>query len=77
MKFFNQILNIGTGKKTSINTLVNMIRNKSNLKSKIRFINGTIDDQFGVVANINKIKKLSKYSPIIDINDGLDEMIKK
>lgn len=76
-KFFNQILNIGTGKKTSINTLVNMIRKKSNLKSKIRYIHGTIDDQFGVVANINKIKKLSKYTPMININDGLEEMIKK
>lgn len=75
-KYFNQIFNIGTGRKNTINSLVNLIQKKIDFNFKIKFIRGTKDDQFGVVANVNKIKKLSKIKPKISLDEGLNEMIK-
>ena len=75
-KYFNQIFNIGTGEKNTVNSLVNLIQKKIDFNFKIKFIGGTKDDQFGRVANVNKIIKLSKIKPKISLDEGLNEMIK-
>lgn len=75
-KYFNQIFNIGTGKKTTVNSLINLIQKKIDFNFKIKFIGGTKDDQFGGFADVNKITKLSKIKPKISLDEGLNEIIK-
>ena len=69
----NQIYNVGTGKKTSIQKLlkeISKIYNKQN-KIRIKVSNKTPGDIMGCYANINKIKKDLKYKPRINLNKGL------
>ena len=72
---FNQIFNVGTGKKTTIQSLVNLIRKEIKFKFKIKYTKGTKDDQFGVVSNPKKIVNCTKYKCKIDLKTGLKEMI--
>ncbi len=73
--FFNQTFNVGTGKKTTIQSLVSLIKKEIKFKFKIKYIKGTKDDQFGVVADPKKLIKYSKYKCKIGLNKGLKEMV--
>ena len=75
-KFYNQIFNIGTGKKTKISFLIKLIRKKININFKVKYTKGTKDDQFGIVADSRKIKKFTKIENNTSLNEGLNEMIK-
>ncbi len=74
--FFNQTFNVGTGKKTTIQSLVSLIKKEIQFKFKIKYTKGTKDDQFGVVADPKKLIKFSKYKCKIGLNKGLKEMVK-
>lgn len=75
-KYLNETFNIGTSRKNTIKSLINLLKKKIKYKFRVKFISGTKDDQHGIVANINKIKKKSKIVPKIFLSNGLDEMIK-
>ena len=76
-KTYNQIFNLGFGKKYKISQLVNILKKNNKFIFFVKYIKGTKDDQFGIVANINKIKKITGYSPKITLENGVKEIFKK
>lgn len=73
-KIKNNIINVGTGKKTTVRQIIKLI--KKNLKSskKVIITDGTPGDQFGIFADNKKL--LSFYNePLISFKDGLKNMI--
>ena len=69
-KVKNEIFNLGFGKPTSVNNLAKLINKKRVFIPKRP---GEPDVTF---ANIKKIKKKLKWRPKIDLNDGVNEMLK-
>ena len=76
-KFFNKILNIATGKKTTIQKLIKIIKKKIDFNFPVKYQKGTKDDQFSAVANIKRLISLSKYKPKISLEIGIREIINK
>ena len=68
---YNKIYNLGFGRKIFIYNLLNKIASIGNFKKKIKKRNQTPGDQFGVYANINKIKKELNFIPKINLDEGL------
>ena len=78
-KRYNQIFNLGTGKKTTIKKLIHQISHvlKKNKKIKINVnSNSAKGDILGCYADISKTKKLLNYKPLINLEDGLKKMLK-
>jgi len=74
-KFKNQIVNIGTGKKTTVGTILNLIKKYSGINKEIVITTGTPGDQFGIYANNSKL--ISFYDKeLISFDDGLNRMVK-
>ena len=69
MKKSGEIINIGSGKETSVNYIANMISNK---KVYIPKRPGEPDRS---KADITKAKKLLKWKPKISIKDGVSELL--
>lgn len=55
-KMQNQILNIGTGKKTSIYEVLNILMNSTNIRKEVKVEKGTPGDQFGIYADNSKLR---------------------
>ncbi len=73
-KFNNEIINIGTAKKTTVGEILTLIRKYTNINKEIEIIQGTPGDQFGIYANHEKL--LSFYNKeLTSFNDGLKKMI--
>ena len=70
-KYFNNIYNIGSGKKTSIKDLLKEISIVLDRKVITKVQKGTPGDFLGCFANIDKIKKHLKYSPKYNLRNGL------
>jgi len=70
-KYFNNIYNIGSGKKTSIKDLLKEISIVLDKKVITKVQKGTPGDFLGCFANIEKIKKHLKYSPKYNLRNGL------
>ena len=70
-KRVNKIYNLGTGKKTSINELLNLIINLLDKKIIIKESKGTPGDFNGCYANINELEKDINFSPKINLKKGL------
>ena len=72
-----EVINIASGKKIQIKSVVKIINSKINLgkplfgKKQIRK-----GENYSLYANIDKAKKLINWQPKIDINQGLDLTIK-
>lgn len=72
----NQIFNVGTGARTTVLSIANMLINK--LKSKVAIHvtgetrNGDIRHNF---ADISKINNLLGFSPKVNIEDGIDKFL--
>ncbi len=73
-KFKNQIVNVGTGKKTTVREILELIRKLSNIDKKIVVTSGTKGDQFGIYADISKLKSIYKKE-LIPFEVGLERMI--
>jgi len=72
--FNNQILNVGTGVKTTVGTILNLIKEYSNSTKEIEITGGTPGDQFGIYADNSRLLSLYK-KPLIDFDTGLKKMI--
>jgi UDP-glucose 4-epimerase len=57
-KFYNEIINIGTGEKTTVKTMLDLIRHYLNSDKEIIISKGTPGDQFGVYANVEKLQSI-------------------
>ena len=69
-KIYNHVFNVGSGKTISVNKIVSLLSNK---KINIPKRPGEPDSTF---ANINKIKKLLKWKPKINIEKGVELILK-
>ncbi len=67
----NKIYNIGTGKKTSIKELLNLILNLLRKKITIKESKGTPGDFMGCYANIDRLKKDIGFSSKVNLKKGL------
>ncbi|ALV23660.1 nucleoside-diphosphate-sugar epimerase [Campylobacter iguaniorum] len=63
--FNNQVINIGTGKKTTVANIINLIKQYTNIDKKIILTDGTPGDQFGIYANNTKLTSLYPY-PLVN-----------
>ena len=68
-KSFNKIYNLGSGKKTSINTIAKIFGGKK------RYIPRRPGEPKNSLANISKIKKEIKWKPKISIEQGLKKLL--
>lgn len=66
----NQIINVGTGIKTTIATVLLLINKYLPNNKPIGYLEGTPGDQFGIYANINKLNSFYPI-PLINITDGM------
>jgi UDP-glucose 4-epimerase len=70
-KHFNEIYNVGSGKKTSIKELLNQISLTIKKKLTVEEQQGTPGDFMGCVADIKKIKRDLGFKPLINLSKGL------
>ncbi len=73
-RFYNQIINIGSGKKTTIDTMLKLMKKHLGSDKKIVVTEGTPGDQFGTYANNEKLKDMFPKE-FLTFDDGLKKMI--
>ena len=75
---FGKVYNLATGKKTTVEVLLNTIAKKwGNQNYPIKYSNiRTSGDTFGIYADILKLKKDFNWSPKIDLETGIEKFIK-
>lgn len=73
-QFKNSIINVGTGKKTRVKDILDLIQKYTQGHKKVMITDGTPGDQFGIYANNELLKKLYKKE-LIRFEDGLQKMI--
>lgn len=69
------IINIGTGKKTTIKQLIEIISKIINKDIKLKVISGTIDDQFGVYANTKILQNHYNFKAKTNLKLGIKKFI--
>ena len=74
-KFYNDIVNIGTGKKTQIKTMLKLMKDYLHSDKEIIISEGTKGDQFGTYADISKLKSIYPKE-FIGFDLGLKKMIR-
>ena len=70
----NKVINVGTGKKTTVREIINLIKKYLHSEKKIEITDGTPGDQFGIYANTNKLLTLYDKK-MITFEEGLEKMI--
>ncbi|MDH7514997.1 MAG: GDP-mannose 4,6-dehydratase [Bacteroidota bacterium] len=67
-----QVYNVGTGRETSINTLVRMMANVVGVEPTIEYVDRRdIDNIRNRVVNIEKIRRELKWTPMTSLENGL------
>lgn len=74
-KIHNTTINIGTGKKTKVKELLNMIF-KTTGKRKISIATNTLGDQWGAYADNNKMRKIFNIKNRIDFSKEVKDFVK-
>ena len=70
-KNYNQIFNLGSGKKTTLNILFKNIQKTLGKKIYIKEIGGTPGDFLGCYADTKKIEKYLKFKSKVSLSKGL------
>ena len=68
----NNAINIGTGKKTTVNEIIQLIKSIANVED-IEVKEGTPCDQFGIYSDNTKLKTILKVTPKVDLKNGLKD----
>jgi UDP-glucose 4-epimerase len=75
-KFYNNIFNLGSGKKTLIKELLEIMKKEGNFNHNIVVEDEIIGDMIGCVANNLKLKNtLDKDFKFTNLSDGINNMI--
>ena len=69
-KALNEAINIGTGKKTTVNMLVESIKNITKV-DHIKIEGGTPCDQLGIYADNTKLREILNINPQVKLENGL------
>ena len=72
--FYNNIFNIGTGRKVKVSEILDLIKKYLNSNKEIIIADNTPGDQFGIYADNTKLKSVYKKE-FISFEEGLKEMI--
>ncbi len=72
-KHKNLSLNIGTGKKNYVKTILKILEKKCDVKYTVK--QNTLGDQHGIYANVNSLKKIFKKIKFTDIDEGIEEFV--
>ena len=71
------VINICTGRKTTVKKLISKLLLYFNYKTyPTKIFKGTPRDQFGIYGNNNKAKKILKWQPKYDIDTGIKLTLK-
>lgn len=74
---FGKIYNVATGKKTTVREIINgLVKVCGYMDYPIEIKEGTPGDQFGVVSNVDLIKRELGWSAKTEIDDGLLETVR-
>jgi UDP-glucose 4-epimerase len=73
-EFYNEIINVGSGIKTTVGEMIKLMQNLLKSKKEIIILDGTPGDQFGIYANNSKLKKIYNKE-FIKFEDGVKQMI--
>jgi len=71
---YNEIINVGTGTKTSVKNLINSLLDISEKDVKVKYSGNTSGDIHGIYADINKFKKILSPDKLTSIDEGLKKM---
>ena len=71
----NQAINIGTGKKTTVEEILEVIKSITQVDD-VKIEDGTPCDQLGIYSDNAKLNKIIKMTRYIDLKDGLEEFHK-
>jgi UDP-glucose 4-epimerase len=72
---FGQTYNLGTGQKTTVETLLKALTAACSApRHPIEYAGGTPGDQHGLVAGIAKIRAELAWSPAVDLSTGVARM---
>ena len=74
-QFSNKVINVGTGKKITVNEILSLIKEYTHSNKKVVIVDGTPGDQFGIFAD-NKLLLSTYDKPLVDFGVGLRKMIK-
>lgn len=70
----NQAINIGTGKKTTVKEILEVIKSITEVED-VKIENGTPCDQLGIYSDNTKLNQLMKMSHYVDLKDGLERFL--
>ncbi len=73
-KFANRIINVGTGKKTTVKEILDLVQQYTNSTKDIVVTNGTPGDQFGIYSD-NRLLLGIYNKPLTNFEIGLKKMI--
>ena len=75
---YNQVFNLGTGKKTRYDELIKSIAIVMNKAERLRIeeLPGTPGDMKGCIADVARIRQALGYAPRVRLTDGLQTMWK-
>jgi len=73
--FYNQIVNIGTGKKTKIKEILKLMKDYLKSDKEIIVSEGTKGDQFGIYADVSKLNSLYPKN-FINFDEGLKKTVR-
>jgi len=68
--------NVGTGIKTTVKDLIEQIKSNLPFNISVEYNGSTPGDQFGIFADIRKIKNELGWAPSVKLKDGIRLMIK-
>ena len=71
---YNEVINIGTGIKTSVRDLISSLLIISNKKLSVKYSGNTLGDIHGIFADNDKCKSLLRLNKLTSINEGLTKM---
>jgi len=74
MNFYNDVINIATGTKTTVDTILNMMKKILKSNKEILILEGTPGDQFGIYADVTKLKEIYPKN-LINFEKGLKQMV--
>jgi UDP-glucose 4-epimerase len=69
------VINVGTGRKTTVEELINKLLHISKIEKSIMYQDGTPGDQQGIYADISLLQNKFGFNPEISLDAGLARMI--
>ena len=71
----NQAINLGTGKKTKVSEILEVIKDITKI-DQIKLEEGTPCDQLGIYSDNTKLSNILNFSPKVNLNEGLNMFYK-